>query len=206
MATIAEQLNTFPPPNFEQDLNPVPYLQRVPRDASCKGMFFNDVMKAVRRASPEAGRQLLPRMTRPRYVPFQDYPLREHMELTAEAVKLLFPALPTREGMRRLGWLAFPTFVDSIIGRVVFGILGQDLDKIFEVGPRSFEVSLSHGHAVAERLGEKSWRYEFSDIFGYLDTYYVGVIEGPIRHYGHTPDVRIDLRSLSDGVMDIQWR
>lgn len=202
----AEQDGPFEAPDFRRDLDPTPYLERVPPDALCKGMFFHDVMKAVRRVAPEAEAKLVPHMGRRRYVSFKDYPLVEHMQLTAEAVKLLYPKVPTREGMRRLGWLAYPTFVESMIGRVVFGILGEDLDKIFEVGPRSFEVSLTRGRAVSRKLGERHWRYEMTDIFGYLDAYYVGVIEGPIRHLGHVPDVRVHLTSLSDGVLDIRWR
>ena len=32
-----------------------------------------------------------------------------------------------------------------------------------------------------------------------------GVIEGPIRAVGKTPEVRIHAESLSDGVMDVRW-
>ncbi|MFW6067924.1 MAG: DUF2378 family protein [Myxococcota bacterium] len=206
MGEAAREQLRFVRPDFSGDLDPQPYLERVPPDALCKGMFFHDVMKAARRISPEAERDLLPQMGRRRYVAFKDYPLREHMELTARMVRRLYPSLPTREGMRRLGWLAYPTFAESMVGRVVFGVLGKDLDRIYEVGPRAFEVSLTRGRAVARRMGTAHWRYELEDIFGYLDTYYVGVMEGPIRHNGHVPDVRIHLTSPSDGVMDIRWR
>lgn len=206
MGDAAKQAEPFVTPDFSTDLEPGPHLERVPPDALCKGMFFHDVMKAVHRVSPDAEQELIPLMGRRRYLAFKDYPLREHMELTARAVKLLYPNLPSREGMRRLGWLAYPTFAESMVGRVIFGILGQDLDQIYEVGPRSFEVSMTRGRAVAYRMGEQHWRYELTDIFGYLDTYYVGVLEGPLRHYHHVPDVRIRLDTPSDGVMDIRWR
>jgi uncharacterized protein (TIGR02265 family) len=192
---------SFVAPRFDTDIDMAAYLARVPPDAYCKGMFFHDVLAAVRSVDPAAAQQL----TRRRFIPFKDYPLREHMELTEQAVRLLYPGVPTREAMRRLGWLAYPTFVDSMIGRVVFGVLGKDLDRIFEVGPKSFDVSLTRGRAVARRLGPQHWRYEMRDIFGYLDAYYVGVVEGPIRHHGHVPDVRVHLTTLSDGAMDIRW-
>ncbi len=191
----------FVTPRFDTDLDTGAYLERVPPDAYCKGMFFHDVLAQVRRVDPDAARGL----ARRRYIPFKDYPLREHMEITEAAVRLLYPGVPTREGMRRLGWLAYPAFVESMIGRVVFGVLGKDLDRIFQVGPKSFEVSLTRGQAVAERLGDRHWRYDFTDVFGYLDAYYVGVVEGPIRYHRLVPDVRIHLRTLSDGTMDIRW-
>lgn len=206
MGAAVDQDVAFVAPDFTRDLDVRPYLERVPPDALCKGMFFHDVVKAVKRVSPTAVEKLVPLMGRRRYVAFKDYPLREHMELTAEAVKLLYPGLPTREAMRRLGWLAYPTFAESMVGRVVFGVLGRDLDKIFEVGPKSFEVSVTRGRAVAHLMGERHWRYELTDVFGYLDTYYVGVLEGPIRHHGFTPDVRIHATSLSDALLDVRWR
>jgi uncharacterized protein (TIGR02265 family) len=194
----------FVRPNFDHELDSKPYLDRVPEGTCCKGMFFNDIINNVRRMSPGA-EKLLPGASR-RYVPFRDYPLREHMGLTAAAVPLLFPRMLSREGMRRLGWLSYPTFAESMVGRVVFGILGNDLEQIFSVGPRAFPISVNRGRATAERLGSNHFRYVFRDFFGYLDTYYVGVIEGPILHHKRVPDVRLHLETLSDGIMDIRWR
>ena len=64
---------------------------------------------------------------------------------------------------------------------------------------------MTRGRARSERVGPRHFRYHFSEIYGYLDCYYVGVVEGPIRHHGFRPDVRLALTSPSDGVMDIRW-
>jgi uncharacterized protein (TIGR02265 family) len=191
-------------PDFAGDIDEKAYIERVPPDAFCKGMFFHDVLAMVRRLAPASEGQLKASM-RPRYLPFKDYPLREHMELTARAARLVYPNRPTREGLRMLGWLAFPAFAESMVGRVVFGVLGNDLDDTFRVGPRSFELSMTRGRARAERIADRHWRYEFHDIFGYLDCYYVGVMEGPIRRLGFSPDVRLALTTPSSGMMEIQW-
>jgi uncharacterized protein (TIGR02265 family) len=204
MAVAIDMREEFVTPDFSKPLHLGAYLARVPAEATCKGMFFDDIIKAVTKASPQAGAELVPHVAR-RYVPFRDYPLREHMELTARAVQLLYPALPQREGLRRLGWLAFPAFTESLVGRIIFGILGNDLDKVFELGPRSFSVSLSHGRATAYRIGEAHWQYVFTEVYGFLDAYYVGVLEGPIKKLGKVPQVRLSPASLSEGVMDIRW-
>src|SRR5690606_23716025 len=141
-----------------------------------------------------------------RYIPFKDYPLREHMTLSSRLVPRLFPQYPTREGMRRLGWLVYPLFKESLIGRVVFGVLGHDLDQVMRVGPRSFELSLTRGRAKAERIGDGHYRYHFEEIYGFLDSYYVGVIEGVFRDHDVPCVVRIALRTPVDGVMDISWQ
>jgi uncharacterized protein (TIGR02265 family) len=204
MAIAQEMREEFVTPDFTKPLHLGAYLARVPPDATCKGMFFDDIIRVVQKASPEAGHELIPHIAR-RYVPFRDYPLREHMELTAKAVQLLYPAMPPREGLRRLGWLAFPAFSESLVGRIIFGILGDDLDKVFELGPRSFSVSMSRGRATAHRVSDRHWQYVFSEIYGFLDSYYVGVLEGPIKTLGMVPQVRLSAASQTEGVMDIRW-
>lgn len=195
----------FVSPRFDEDLDVEAYLERVPDDACCKGMFFGDLVDAAKSVSAQATAEVTRELGQRRYIPFKDYPLREHMTLSSRLVPRLFPQYPTREGMRRLGWLVYPLFKQSLIGRVVFGVLGHDLDQVMRVGPRSFELSLTRGRAVGEKIGERHYRYSFREIYGYLDSYYVGVMEGVFRDHGVRAEVKIALSSLSDGVMDIRW-
>ena len=194
----------FRAPDFARPFDLSAYLANTPDDATCKGLFFQDVIKAVQSAGRAAAAQRLPQLSR-RYVAFSDYSLREHMELTTQVAGILYPDVPTREGLRRLGWLVFPGFAESLVGKVIFTIFGEHLDRVYELGPRSFPVSLSRGRAETERVGERHWRITFREIYGFLDCYYVGVIEGPIRRLGKTADVRFHASSLSDGVMDVRW-
>jgi uncharacterized protein (TIGR02265 family) len=187
------------------DLDVEGFIARVPSDASCKGMYFADLVAFLRKAGHDGGPRVAELLAK-RYVPFRDYPLADHMRMTAVASRLAFPDCCTREAMRRFGWKAFPTFVQSLIGRIVFKTLGPDLDQIFAAGPKSFEVSLTRGRAKATKLGAGQWRYDFREMYGFLDTYYVGVIEGPIRKYGFTPEIRLALDTPSNGSMTILWR
>jgi uncharacterized protein (TIGR02265 family) len=194
----------FAVPDFSRPFELSSYLANTPDDATCKGLFFQDVIKAVQSAGRASAALRLPQLAR-RYVAFSDYSLREHMELTSLVAGVLYPDVSTREGLRRLGWLVFPGFAESLVGKVIFTIFGYELDRVYELGPRSFPVSLSRGRAETERLGERHWRITFREIYGFLDCYYVGVIEGPIRRIGKTPDVRFSAESLCDGVMDVRW-
>jgi uncharacterized protein (TIGR02265 family) len=180
------------------------YLRRVPSDAKCKGVYFHDALTLLRKANLSDSGPLA-ELAQRRYIPFRDYSLREHMEITLAVSKALFPELPGREAMRRLGLKAFPTFMQTLMGRIIFKTLGPDLDQVLRAGPRSFEVSLTRGRAVATRVADGHWRYEFSDMFGFLDTYYVGVMEGPIRAFGYTSNIEISATTLSDAVMNIRW-
>jgi uncharacterized protein (TIGR02265 family) len=194
----------FPVADFTKSFDLAKYLANTPENATCKGLFFQDVLKAVRVAAPTTTAERLPQLAR-RYVAFQDYSLREHMELTTQVAALLYPQVSMREGLRRLGWLVFPGFADSLVGKVIFTIFGEDLERVYELGPRSFPVSLSRGRAESERVGERHWRITFREIYGFLDCYYVGVLEGPIRRVHKSGEVRLRAESLSDGVMDVRW-
>jgi uncharacterized protein (TIGR02265 family) len=194
----------FRVPDFTRPFELSVYLANTPEDATVKGLFFQDVIKFVQLAKRPMAAERLPQLSR-RYVPFRDYPLREHMELTTQVARFLYADVPIREGLRRLGWLVFPGFAESLVGKVIFTIFGDNLDRVYELGPRSFPVSMSHGRAATERVGERHWRISFREIYGFLDCYYIGVIEGPIRRLKKTADVRLDAQSLSDGLMDVRW-
>jgi uncharacterized protein (TIGR02265 family) len=202
---VAKTETVIGPTPLLGDLDVEAFVGRVPKDAACKGMYFADLLTILRRLGSGGDARVADLMTK-RYVPFRDYPLADHMRMTAVASRLLFPDCCTREAMRRLGWKAFPTFVQSLIGRIVFKTLGPDLDQIFAAGPKSFEVSLTRGRAKATRLGDAHWSYEFREMYGFLDTYYVGVMEGPIRRYGFTPEMRLGLSDPSTGSMIIRWQ
>jgi uncharacterized protein (TIGR02265 family) len=194
----------FESPDFSTDIDSRPYLERVPLNARAKGMFFHDIVKAAERVATRLSPAIKAKLEK-RYVSFKDYPLRDHMELTAALAGPLYPGVPTREGMRRLGRLAYPAFAESMVGRVVFGVLGHDVERVLAVGPKGIELSLSRGRAIATRVGHEHFRFEMQDIFGYLDSYWVGVLEGPIIGAGKLPHIRIHLETPSDGVMDVRW-
>ena len=196
---------SFLAPDFAGELDPAPYLALVPDDEACKGVFFQGVVEAVRRAAPSRVDAVFEGMTLQRFVPFLDYPLREHMRMTLNAAKILHPRVPSREAMRRLGWLAFQSFSSSLVGRVVFGALGRDPERILAASPRAVSLSLRYGRLQANRLGRCHFRLVFSRIYGYLDTYYVGVTEGALRAFGIMPRIALRLTSLADGEMDVLW-
>jgi len=192
-------------PDFAGALDPSPYFDVMPADETCKGLYFTGVIDVVRRLAPGRDQELFTGLEAARFIPFRDYPLRQHMLLTLNAVRLLYPRIPSREGMRRLGWLAFPSMVDSMIGRVVFGVLGRNPDSVMGAGPRAVELSVRRGRAQARKVGNNHWRYSFWSIYGFLDTYYVGVVEGALKAQGVVPRVRIAMSSLIDAEMDVMW-
>ena len=204
MALSDDRDTHFAVPDFTKPLDLSSYLANTPVHATCKGLFFQDVLAVVKAAAPAMTAQRLPQLAQ-RYAAFKDYPLRDHMELTSKVAGILYPDVSTREGLRRLGWLVYPGFAESLVGKVIFTMFGHDLDRVYELGPRSFPASMSHGRAESVRMGERHWRITFREIYGFLDCYYVGVLEGPIRRAHKKYFVSFRAKSLADGVMDVRW-
>lgn len=180
------------------------YLRRVPPEVTCKGMFFTELQKLARSHGVGLSSSVTELVER-RYVAFRDYPLTEHMRLTASLAPLLAPGQSPRQGLRILGRRAFPTFAGSIAGRVATGFIDDNMNRVLDVSSRALHLSLSRGSVVAHSLGERSYELKFQEIYGYLDSYYVGVVEGALLHHGMRPALEITLQSPTDGTFLVQW-
>lgn len=193
----------FRKPDFHGDVDPAAYLAATPEHATCKGLYFHSMLDMMAALPKELVADIV--VERPRYLPFLDYPLREHMRLSFALVPRLFPGVPTRQAFREMGWKAYPDFAATMLGRVVFGVFGGNLGLAFEAGPRAVAQSVKPGLAVVNTLAERHVRMEYYDIFGVLDPYYIGVVEGMVRHHGFEPDVSIHTMDIANAVLDIKW-
>lgn len=93
-------------------------LAQTPPDHVLKGLFFTDVLAEL---GPDAVQRLLPTLDAPprlgRYLPFSDYPQRDHARLVLALVRRsgTFP----REAIRRLHQRNARRFAESGAGRVL---------------------------------------------------------------------------------------
>jgi uncharacterized protein (TIGR02265 family) len=58
---------------------------------------------------------------------FKEYPVDEHVRLLAAAADALYPGLPRRHVFVLLGRGAYVMMIETLIGRVIFGVLGRDI-------------------------------------------------------------------------------
>ena len=159
----------FAPIDWDAPLDPATYIDGVPEDHQIRGMFPDKVA----RLAAEQGRSL----GRSRYIAFKFYPLREHMELMAEAVPLLYPDCSLREGLRRLGAHAAPTLLDSMIGRVFTSFVGGPKGAMSLVG-KSYQTTRSGGSAKVVGYEDKRFVVvSLRDVWDYPDSLHIGIIE-----------------------------
>jgi uncharacterized protein (TIGR02265 family) len=118
------------------------------------------------------------------YREFNDYPITDAQALLAECALRLYPSLRRPEALRRLGWIIFPTFLSTMVGRVIFGALGNDFPAVLRAGSRGFEVSISQGRYELVELDKQRAHVRVRDFPLYPDSFLAGVFEGALAHYG----------------------
>ncbi len=139
------------------------------------------------------------------YRDFKDYPQQEAISLIAECARRLYPDEPLREGIRRIGWSVFSILLSTMIGKVVFGALGDNIQAVVRMAPRGFEVSLTQGRCEVLRLAENEAELRVSDCHLFPDCFLVGVFEGTLAHYGK--DAQVTVRDATQSHCDylVRW-
>lgn len=170
-----------------------------PKQVTCKGFYF----RALHKELSDNGHHLTQTAS---YRDFGDYSLGEAKELLHACAQRLYPSEREDEAMRRIGWIIFPTLLSTIVGKVIFGSLGDDVAAALRFAGRGFEVSISEGRYEAVRIGERDADVSIRDFPLYPSTFLRGVFEGALAHYGFA-DSRISVRVLSsrDVDMHLAW-
>jgi uncharacterized protein (TIGR02265 family) len=195
----------FVAPDYSLPIDVDACIARCPPDATAKGMFLTTCVDLGRRAAPSRVDEVFAGVGARRWMPFLEYPLRDNMRLMFNASRLRWPGEPVRERLRRVGWLSYPTFADSMAGRVILGVTSKDLESKFSILTKSFSLSVSHAKVTPRRVGDRHWQIDYKRVYCFLDSYHVGIIEGFVRVHGHEPTMRVRLTSPESGTFDLRW-
>jgi uncharacterized protein (TIGR02265 family) len=193
------------PPRFDHDLDVEGIIAQVPDTALIKGFFVNNTAKMIIGQRPDLAEQVRAQLARPRYHAFSSYPRGEVMRFEVEIARLLCPGLPDREALRRTTHRVYPLFLSSLLGRVVLGTLGRDVDSVLRLGPRMFSAVTSFGTVEVERVRERHWLYHYKDYYSWLDCGDLGVLEGLLMHYGMTPTMRLAMNGPFEMWLELKW-
>lgn len=192
-------------PRFDAPIVLEDHVRALSPGATCKGLFFHDLIEQVRKAAPNHSILLPGGLGAKRYVHFFDYPYADFMRLLYATAQVIFPSAPVGEGLRRLGRKTYVALLNSQIGRVIFGVLGDDFESVIKLGVRGYQVSMNFGRLEVEVVENKHIRYYFRDLPAYLETFQVGVVEGAMQACNVEGRVLVSLTSLSRASFDIRW-
>ena len=175
------------------------YLEVVPPSASIKGVFFNDLAKTVQKGG-------ITLKLSQEYSAFKDYALRDYMKLCVEAAKLVYPGTPTRRALGKLGRNVFPTFVGTLSGKVLVGVMGSDVVSIMKVMNKAAAVTMNCGQVTTLEASPGRALLRLKDVY-FSDCYQVGVFEGILQAtQKRSPKVLIDAAKVNDAVVEISWQ
>src|SRR5262249_9911315 len=127
----------------------------------------------------------------------------EWISLLADAAPLAHPRALPREGVRRLGQRAYPTFAESTVGKVVMSVAGDNLLGALKLAPRAYAVS---GTARVE-LGEAREGYvmlKMREVWDFPE-WQIGVMEGALSAFGKRGKVRLRALTISSLDLEVEW-
>lgn len=197
----------FVAPPFDRDVALDAYLAECPRTATTRGTFFEFVQKLAQKPNGEVDERLFEGVVRQRWMAFKSYPLSDFMRLAHNAASICFPGVPTGEGLRRVGWSSFTSFASTMAGRVVLFSLGDRLEDLVLVTPKSYALTLSGCDVQVAPHGPRHYVFEMRRVYSFADTYHVGVLEGAIQTLGFIPEVLVrQAAKRCDVDFDVRWR
>lgn len=187
-------MRSTPPPTNRSITPGRPKPSSAALGGTAKGFYF----RALLRELASQGHHLSPASN---YRDFTDYPMDEARALLLECAQRMYPHEPRNEGLRRLGWIIFPTFLSTMVGRVIFGALGNDVHAVLRSASRGFEVSISEGRYEVIELADRGAHVRVRDFRLFPDSFLVGVFEGALAHYGYA-DAKVTPKPLNPGDFD----
>jgi uncharacterized protein (TIGR02265 family) len=177
----------------------------IPKNASTRGFFANQMLKYLPDTRPEAQAEYLRLHPEP-FPSFREVSIRDMLRRGFDAARLAHPDLPVAEALRRMGRSGYKIVLDSLLGRMIFATVMNDLDVVYRIGARSYDQGQQNGsRLVYTRLGDTHFRYDFDPCFGWLDSYHIGLIEGPALKYGFSTEIQVYLQGPYRGSLECRW-
>jgi uncharacterized protein (TIGR02265 family) len=185
-------------PPWATPLDEAACIRSIPADATMTGMFLSSAVALAR----ERGHEI--RAARPRYVAFQQYPLKEHCQILLEVARAVYPNATIREALRKLGRGAPHVLLQSTVGRVVLGSALGPIATI-EAMARSYALHMRPANLAVERAGDRGAMIRMSEIHNFLDSHNVGVFEGVMKLAKALGTIRMRAYSRSSADFLCEW-
>jgi uncharacterized protein (TIGR02265 family) len=176
--------STFVKPDFDKPLDLAATIAEVPESATVRGMFFQMLNDRARREQGQPLRENVPPA-------FSRGSMRDYMELLVAAATTLYPNVPVREGLRRVGHTLYDDFFSTMVGKAIFSVAGRNFLRLTDLAPRAYEVSYEPCALRTEILGPNNVRVAMRPVHVFPDSFQVGAWEGAARFCSIEPMIRI---------------
>lgn len=161
-----------------------------------KGMFFSRLAERLRDRWDEVERTLEKPPRFGRYVPFIDYPSRDHVRLVHAAARKSYPGLASREAHRRLGRLGLEDFRTSRVGSVFLAMVGGARQALLQF-PVGWRLSVRNTAEVSAQETREGVTLHFVKGAILEPEYLLGTIEAVVRLFGAKPSTTVTIEGGS---------
>jgi len=190
-------------PGDEVNISLEELLRGVPPGASIKAMFLTEILarhgdraQVLEAAGVSIGR----------WVAFSDAGFSEWVRLVDASARLRFGRAGRAGSLRAVAQTAYEAFAASLAGKVIFGSLGRDADRILEAMPR-FEVNITPLKIEGSRIDANHHRLAMTG-FGpkVVEGLLLGIVQGALAGCPQTMSYRLEIEGPSRTVIDVQIR
>lgn len=169
--------DNFVEPPWHAPLDLAGSLRQIPDSATVSGMFLEPLVEVAR----SKGYTL--RAARDRYVPFRFYPMREHAQLLVETCERIYPELPLRQGLRKLGRGAPHALLRSTLGKITIGSASGVID-VLNAMARAYPLNVHPARVEVREASEGRAVVRIEQLHYFLDSHHVGAFESVLRFAG----------------------
>jgi uncharacterized protein (TIGR02265 family) len=202
IALAGERPFVKPRTKFEIDLDDI--LSRLEGTPVTKGMFFGRALALLDDRADEEPVIEAAGLDETRFVPFMDYPWIDFVRLCCAVSDHIYGRRSA--GLRHIGRTLYTEFADSVAGRVTFGLLRNNADRVISLGAKAWNMSGSPGKVISESVGDCHYRYHFTGFPAEIaETLGVGVLEGALAECNEIPRILFGRADPMNSVLDIRW-
>jgi uncharacterized protein (TIGR02265 family) len=180
------------PLDAERELLAMPESVRV-RGLLIAPMIAETKRQGITRAAP-----------RDRYVTFNWYPLREHARILIDYCHDVYPDLPIRSALRKVGRASHAAFGGTTLGKVTLGTAEGVFDVVTAFA-KAYELSMEPGKASVVEQGQKHMVVHLEEIHHFLDSHHVGAFEGALKRAGLRGRVTIAMHAPASADFLLEW-
>ncbi|MFT3770730.1 MAG: DUF2378 family protein [Minicystis sp.] len=202
--SLPEGYHKLRDPRFDAAIDVEAHIALLPRDATCKGIFFVDLLRMGLRVASPADLFRAAGIPERRHTAFRDYSAAEELRFAVAVAKAVFPRVAVGEGLRRIGQTTFDSVLGTHMGRSTLGIIGPDIEKMLLAGPKMFKHLVNFGRVTCEKAGPHTFLYRAEGLPAFLETFGVGVLEGALRHCRAQGKIRVAIDDFASGLCEVR--
>jgi uncharacterized protein (TIGR02265 family) len=187
----------FVEPPWDAPLDGERELLAIPESALVRGLLIAPMIAENKR------RGIARQPPRPRYVTFNQYPLRELARVMLDHCHDVFPDLPLRTALRKIGRAAATAFVGSTVGKVTLGS-AEGIHDVVAAFAKGYELSLQPGSATVIEQSAKHMIVTLDQVYHFIDSHHIGAFEGALKRAGVRGKITIAARPPSADLL-LEW-